>query len=374
MRVSQIQTTQWLVVVIMGLMLAAPANAADKAKPWRPWNGQIPKAPEHVKVKKGDTLSGYAGRYLWPLIWIVNQESVDNPHLIYPGQQIKIPPNDGMVGYGRGGGTYGPPIGSVLFSTPGEVRYFRSDGDEIALIAGDPIYGSGTIESESGGALIRLDDGTMLRIFDRTQVLVNDAVKDKEKKSSYRLMDQKQGRVLYALPKYPDPSFRVEVKTAVATIDPQSRRFQVDAVPGSDTRISAFDGKLRVIGRSRFVDVPNSHGVAISPDGKRMTEVRLPDAPAMQAPSGVTGNTVNFAWRPSAQADRYTLHIGSDRELIDLVFIGTIYDDTKFEMDIRNAGDYFWIVEAVNELGFNSAPQVPLRFTVSNQFVGLGSQ
>lgn len=347
--------------------------AEKKARAWRPWNGQIPKAPEHVTVKRGDTLSGYAGKYLWPLIWLYNQDTIDNPHLIYPGDQVKIPPNDGFVGSSRPveKAYYGPPMGEVLFSTPGEVRFKRTTGDEFQIVAGDPIYGSGTFITQSGAALVRMEDGTTIKIFDHSQVTVNETVKDQEKKSTYRLIDQIQGKVLYSLPKYPDSSYRVEVKTAVATIDPLSRRFQIDIAAGSDTRISSFDGKLRVVGRSRFVDVPVDHGVAISADGKRMTEVKLPSTPVMISPSGVTGTTVQFAWRPSPDAQKYNIHIGSDREIIDLVFIGTVYDDTKFEMDIRNAADYYWIIESVNDLGFSSVPQNPMRFSVSNQFVGV---
>lgn len=45
-------------------------------------------------VKKGDWLSKLAKRYYgnaeeWPKIWVVNPE-IENPHLIYPGQEIRI--------------------------------------------------------------------------------------------------------------------------------------------------------------------------------------------------------------------------------------------------------------------------------------------
>lgn len=48
----------------------------------------------YVTVKKGDWLSKYAKQYLgdphrWPEIWKLNPH-IKNPHLIYPGQEVRI--------------------------------------------------------------------------------------------------------------------------------------------------------------------------------------------------------------------------------------------------------------------------------------------
>ena len=54
-------------------------------------------APERYTVKSGDTLWAISRLYLkspwrWPELWGMNMEQVRNPHLIYPGQVLVVPP------------------------------------------------------------------------------------------------------------------------------------------------------------------------------------------------------------------------------------------------------------------------------------------
>jgi hypothetical protein len=73
-------------VLLLTLLLGAGVQAAEVEL--------RDNAPETYIVKKGDTLWGISGMYLthpwlWPELWDVNPQ-IDNPHLIYPGDELYL--------------------------------------------------------------------------------------------------------------------------------------------------------------------------------------------------------------------------------------------------------------------------------------------
>ncbi len=112
---------------------AAPPSATDiiVAPHWTRNHGptSYPEGTQLHIVQRGDTLWDISNTYLrnpflWPQVWDANRY-IENPHLIYPGDAIRIPEVDVVRGEGEGPG--GPGTGPGGTGGPG-----ASPGEEGA--------------------------------------------------------------------------------------------------------------------------------------------------------------------------------------------------------------------------------------------------
>lgn len=86
-----------------------------------PLSELAPNAPDSHTVKRGDTLWGIAAIFLkspwrWPELWGMNKAQIANPHLIYPGQVLRLVKSDGRARLEIAGSTT-----AIAASAPGDV-------------------------------------------------------------------------------------------------------------------------------------------------------------------------------------------------------------------------------------------------------------
>jgi LysM repeat protein len=77
-------------------------TAEQVAQAGVPLSALAPSAPDVYTVKKGDTLWDISSVFLttpwrWPELWGMNKEQISNPHLIYPGQVLRLVKVDGRA-------------------------------------------------------------------------------------------------------------------------------------------------------------------------------------------------------------------------------------------------------------------------------------
>jgi len=77
-------------------------TAKEVAQKGVPLSELSPNAPDRYTIKRGDTLWGISSLFLkspwrWPELWGMNMDEIKNPHLIYPGQRLRLVRENGMA-------------------------------------------------------------------------------------------------------------------------------------------------------------------------------------------------------------------------------------------------------------------------------------
>jgi hypothetical protein len=92
--------------LLLALVLALPVAWAQQSGT----GGNVlqiqPNAPDSYVVQKGDTLWGISRKFLtqpwrWPDIWRLNKDQIKNPHLIYPGDIVRLDRGTGTLSIER---------------------------------------------------------------------------------------------------------------------------------------------------------------------------------------------------------------------------------------------------------------------------------
>jgi hypothetical protein len=113
------------------------STADQVAQAGVPLSALAANAPDSYTVKRGDTLWDISSIFLtspwrWPELWGMNKAQIANPHLIYPGQTLRLVKSDGRARLELAGGESGA-AGDVVRLSP-TVRDLGSDREAIPSI------------------------------------------------------------------------------------------------------------------------------------------------------------------------------------------------------------------------------------------------
>jgi hypothetical protein len=142
-------------VAILAIAPASPAQVTETE------NGY------YYTVQKGDTLWGLSQRFssapwVWPELWQENNQIIANPHLIYPGQKLRLT----RIAGGRA--TPGVVPGGVARTT-GEspldgIGYYYSPIDQVGFVRKVPITPHATLLRPRNSGLTMISQGDVVYI------------------------------------------------------------------------------------------------------------------------------------------------------------------------------------------------------------------
>jgi hypothetical protein len=136
-------------VAILLIATAGPAQVAETE------NGY------YYTVQKGDTLWGLSQRFssapwVWPELWQENSQIIANPHLIYPGQKLRLTR--------MAGGRAAPGVPGARDRLPGEpsldgIGYYYSPIDQVGFVRKVPVTPRATILRPRNAGLTMMSQG-----------------------------------------------------------------------------------------------------------------------------------------------------------------------------------------------------------------------
>ena len=330
----------WGLFFAMAIALASPAGAQE--------------VPAEYTVKKGDTLSKIAEKYLGdPMKWYILMKfnDIDDPNLIEVGQTLKM---NNMIAKGE------IIMGKVIFVTEGQASY-EFGGASRPLKEGDEIPPDGIIVTKDGIVTVKMPDASIVQLSANTRLKVTSLFMNQEDKTQYSFFELMAGKARATVSKLLTGSkFEIRAKSAVAGV--RGTEFEILVSDDGDVQFATFEGEVAVksLKTGETIALPAGQGVALTPKTESFGEVRT----LLAAPENVGYRTnpdgsVTFVWDAVPGAEKYALYVAKDNRFEKNQLAGTL-NTTTVTFSKFPPGRAFVRIDAIDANGVASMPIKPL--------------
>lgn len=234
----------------------------------------------YYTVQKGDTLWDLSRRFsetpwVWPELWQENSETIANPHLIYPGQKIRLARRaGGRPAVAAPGGPAAAPIAGI--------HYYYSLSDQYGFIRKMPVSPEGAIFQSQESAKRMLGEGDVVYVRPEG----NAALSQGQLLTIYRtfkpLFDEQSRELIgtqhllcgvleilqrqpqYAVARVVESYRPIEVGDQLMPYQRRSPRIEIqDSQPGIDGKLIKAEEHLNIFAESHvaFINQGKRHGV-----------------------------------------------------------------------------------------------------------------
>ncbi|ACN14409.1 LysM1 [Desulforapulum autotrophicum HRM2] len=312
-----------------------------------------------VTIIKNDTLVSICKKYLeqpngWKTIARIN--GLVNPHLIFPGETLRIPsvllkgiPIDGMVTFLKGRAMFQPPGGT----------------DWTQLHMGDPVSQGTQLKTFMDSAVeITFEDGASFFLRPETTISLETARK-KDPSCFIRKLFMPAGRTLLNIKKSTGTESRIEIRTPSAVSAARGTQFRVSADDDEVTRTEVLGGIVGVEAMGRDVRLDRGEGTWV----KKGEVPRAPIA-LLPPPSLVTLKALyqvlpsQFTLTPVDNATSYRVMLSTDSVSKNVVAMAKVGISRAVFLENLEDGIYYCQALSIDGVGLEGLPSQPKAFEI----------
>ena len=342
-----------LVVLLISMWATVPAAAKPKVVTYT--------------VQQGDSVWSIAEEFYgdgrrYPLIYRYNKFRGKPPHLLIPGQVLRLPV-----------GEIGPEahmnwlLAEVKAKPPRSIEWIHAHAKMnlwrlYKVSTGDESAAQIVFEDESD---LTLRDNALLVIYGATAART---ATQRLKKTRVLL---ERGTLRGGLAKLDGDSEPIIVETPSGDVAVKSKETQVEA-QATTSAISVYDGKANVSNPQGTVEVPKGFGTVVEKGKKPQKPRPLPRPPRWDKPGDKVvvvreGGTGRFeaAWAPAKNAYYYRVELAHDRRFKNVIIGAEVGRGvTRFRAQDIKAGSYFARIMAISRSRLESRGSRVLRVEV----------